>query len=57
MSNPRPRETAYYASHSLMSDPGELKNLLEAIPRHVAGVVAVVSGLVRSAHRGVNALG
>ncbi|MEK7838717.1 MAG: hypothetical protein AAB328_12140 [candidate division NC10 bacterium] len=40
-----------------MSDPGELKSLLEAIPRHVAGVVAVVSGLVRSAHRGVNALG
>lgn len=57
MSHPRPRETAYYASHSLMSDPGELKSLLEAIPRHVAGVVAVVSGLVRSAHRGVNALG
>jgi hypothetical protein len=41
-----PEEHGYYASHSPESDPGELREFLDALPKDPAGLLAIVGGLV-----------
>jgi hypothetical protein len=41
-----PDESRYYASHSVASDPGDLRGLLDALPKDPAGLLDAVSGLV-----------
>jgi hypothetical protein len=41
-----PDEGHYYASHSVESDPGDLRELLGALPKDPAGLLDAVGGLV-----------
>lgn len=41
-----PEESRYYSSHSIESDPGDLRQLLDPLPKDPQGILDAVGGLV-----------